>query len=97
MFKNYNTLLNKKKNLQSELKNIDEILNTCEPLINNEVNITEIDDGTINVLMQTIVSDNNQVDEKRKTWLILALENMVNAVIFVETRIVDVLKYLNSQ
>jgi len=97
MFKNYNTLLNKKKILQSELENIDEILNTCEPLINNEVNITEIDDGTINILMQTIVSDNNQVDEKRKTWLILALENMVNAVIFVETRIVDVLKYLNSQ
>tara|TARA_B100000929_G_scaffold269218_1_gene238621 strand:+ start:407 stop:781 length:375 start_codon:yes stop_codon:yes gene_type:complete len=97
MFKNYNTLLNRKKILQSELENIDEILNTCEPLINNEVNITEIDDGTINILMQTIVSDNNQVDEKRKTWLILALENMVNAVIFVETRIVDVLKYLNSQ
>ncbi len=96
MFKNYNTLLNRKKILQSELENIDEILNTCEPLINNEVNITEIDDGTINILMQTIVSDNNQVDEKRKTWLILALENMVNAVIFVETRIVDVLKYLNT-
>jgi hypothetical protein len=97
MFENYNKLLNRKKILQSELENIDEILNTCEPLINNEVNITEIDDGTINILMQTIVSDNNQVDEKRKTWLILALENMVNAVIFVETRIVDVLKYLNSQ
>ena len=97
MFENYNKLLNRKKILQSELENIDEILNTCEPLINNEVNITEIDDGTINILMQTIVSDNNQVDEKRKTWLILALENMVNAVIFVETRIVDVLKYLNLQ
>lgn len=96
MFENYNKLLNRKKILQSELENIDEILNTCEPLINNEVNITEIDDGTINILMRTLVSDNDNVDEKRKTWLILVLENMVNAVIFFETRIVDVLKYLNT-
>jgi len=41
--------------------------------------------------MRTLVSDNDNVDEKRKTWLILVLENMVNAVIFFETRIVDVL------
>lgn len=96
MFENYDKLLDRKKFLQSELENIEKILNTCEPLINSEVNITEIDDGTINILMRTLVSDNDNVDEKRKTWLILVLENMVNAVIFFETRIVDVLKYLNT-
>ena len=96
MFENYDKLLDRKKFLQSELENIEKILNTCEPLINTEVNITEIDDGTINILMRTLVSDNDNVDEKRKTWLILVLENMVNAVIFFETRIVDVLKYLNT-
>lgn len=96
MFENYDKLLDRKKFLQSELENIEKILNTCEPLINSEVNITEIDDGTINILMRTLVSDNDNVDKKRKTWLILVLENMVNAVIFVETRIVDVLKYLNT-
>jgi len=96
MFENYDKLLDRKKFLQSELENIEKILNTCEPLINSEVNITEIDDGTINILMRTLVSDNDNVDEKRKTWLILVLENMVNAVIFFETRIVDILKYLNT-
>lgn len=96
MFENYDKLLDRKKFLQSELENIEKILNTCEPIINNEVDITEIDDGTINILMRTLVSDNDNVDEKRKTWLILVLENMVNAVIFFETRIVDVLKYLNT-
>lgn len=96
MFENYDKLLDRKKFLQSELENIEKILNTCEPLINSEVNITEIDDGTINILMRTLVSDNDNVDKKRKTWLILVLENMVNAVIFFETRIVDVLKYLNT-
>ena len=75
-------------------ESIEKILNTCEPIINNEVDITEVDDGTIDILMQTLVSDNDNVSEKRKTWLILVLENIVNAVIFVETRIVDVLKYL---
>jgi hypothetical protein len=96
MFENYDKLLDRKKFLQSELENIEKILNTCEPIINNEVDITEIDDGAINILMRTLVSDNDNVDEKRKTWLILVLENMVNAVIFFETRIVDVLKYLNT-
>jgi hypothetical protein len=96
MFENYDKLLDRKKFLQSELENIEKILNTCEPIINNEVNITEVDDGTINILMQNLVSDNDNVDEKRKTWLILVLENMVNAVIFFETRIVDILKYLNT-
>ena len=96
MFENYDKLLDRKKFLQSELENIEKILNTCEPLINSEVNITEIDDGTINILMRTLVFDNDNVNEKRKTWLILVLENMVNAVIFFETRIVDVLKYLNT-
>jgi|TARA_B100001971_G_scaffold206440_2_gene225222 hypothetical protein len=96
MFENYDKLFDKKKSLQLELENIEKILNTCEPLINSEVNMTEIDDGTINILMRTLVSDNDIVGEKRKTWLILVLENMVNAVIFVETRIVDVLKYLNT-
>jgi hypothetical protein len=96
MFENYDKLLDRKKFLQSELESIEKILNTCEPIINNEVDITEIDDGTIDILMQTLVSDNDNVSEKRKTWLILVLENMVNAVIFVETRIVDVLKYLNT-
>jgi hypothetical protein len=96
MFENYDKLLDRKKFLQSELESIEKILNTCEPIINNEVDITEVDDGTIDILMQTLVSDNDNVSEKRKTWLILVLENMVNAVIFVETRIVDVLKYLNT-
>ena len=96
MFENYDKLFDKKKSLQLELENIEKILNTCEPLINSEVNMTEIDDGTINILMRTLVSDNDIVGEKRKTWLILVLENMVNAVIFVETRIVDVLIYLNT-
>lgn len=96
MFENYDKLLERKKNLALELENIEKILNTCEPIINNEVDITEIDDGTINILMRTLVSDNNNVDKKRKTWLILLLENMINAVIFLETRIVDVLKYLNT-
>jgi len=96
MFENYDKLLDRKKFLQSELESIEKILNTCEPIINNEVDITEVDDGTIDILMQTLVSDNDNVSEKRKTWLILVLENIVNAVIFVETRIVDVLKYLNT-
>lgn len=96
MFENYDKLLDRKKFLQSELENIEKILNTCAPIINNEVDITEIDDGTINILMRTLVSDNDNVDKKRKTWLILLLENMINAVIFFETRIVDVLKYLNT-
>lgn len=96
MFENYDKLLERKKNLALELENIEKILDTCEPIVNSTININEIDNGEIDILMKSLISSNNTIAEKKKTWLILLLENMINAVIFFETRIVDVLKYLNT-
>jgi len=96
MFENYDKLLERKKNLTLELENIEKILDTCEPIVNSTIHINEIDNGEIDILMKSLISSNNTIVEKKKTWLILLLENMINAVIFFETRIVDVLKYLNT-
>ena len=96
IFQIYNELTNRKKHLSDELEKIEHILDKCVPIITSEINIDEIDNGSINILIKSLVSQNQEIAKGKKTLLITGLEYLVNAAIFWQHRIVDIIIYLNT-